>query len=354
MNSEYKNTVFNYNAKKINWEERSPHPELLKVNNLDELMASPRLFARKFDTDIDHVILDKLEVYIKNDITHPQKNKKIPQISVVMSVYNAKRFLQEVVDSILRQTFTDFELIIVDNGSTDDSVEIIKKYKDNRIKLVLNEHDYIDSLNLGLSYAKGRYIARMNPDGLMSSDRLEIQYEFMEKNPETGICIGRKECPESCEESEKIPTDHNKIANKLIYGNFAIHPTIMFRRKPFKKKKIQYKKGYPHAEEYKLWTDIIKAGFQFAGIQKVLHYERKDKTPICRDHYNEMMQEIFKIQMEYIEYSMNMIVKKDERYYKLINSIIKASNDNLIDIESFTDMIGRIHDTFLKNALLVK
>jgi glycosyltransferase involved in cell wall biosynthesis len=120
--------------------------------------------------------------YAARKKNNPDKKIKTPAVSIVMSMYNAEKYLGETIDSILEQIFTDFELIIVDDGSTDNSVNIVKAYTDGRIKLVLCEHDYINSLNTGLFCATGKYIARMDADDIMPVDRLEIQYEFMEKN----------------------------------------------------------------------------------------------------------------------------------------------------------------------------
>lgn len=88
-------------------------------------------------------------------------------ISICMPVYNASRYLRDCIDSILSQSFTDFELLIVDDGSTDDSVEIIRSYSDSRIRLIENKHDYIGSLNLLLQEARGKYIARMDADDVI-------------------------------------------------------------------------------------------------------------------------------------------------------------------------------------------
>ena len=105
---------------------------------------------------------------------------KPPAISVCMPMYNAALHLQECLDSILSQTFGDFELLIVDDGSTDESVAIAEACSDPRVRLIKNEHDYIASLNLLLAEAKGKYIARMDADDVMMPYRLEVQYGYME------------------------------------------------------------------------------------------------------------------------------------------------------------------------------
>lgn len=102
----------------------------------------------------------------------------IPPVSVCMSMYNASKYLRECIDSVLAQTFTDFEFLIVDDGSTDDSVEIVQSYHDSRIRLIENKHDYIGSLNILLDEARGKYIARMDADDVMMPERLKIQFEY--------------------------------------------------------------------------------------------------------------------------------------------------------------------------------
>lgn len=105
----------------------------------------------------------------------------IPQISVVMSVFNGKKYLQEAIESILGQTFTDFEFIIIDDGSTDESAAIINSYNDVRIRLIQQENKGLAAaLNRGIKAAKGKYIARMDADDISMKDRLEKQYEFLE------------------------------------------------------------------------------------------------------------------------------------------------------------------------------
>ena len=102
---------------------------------------------------------------------------KQPAISVCMPVYNASSYLKECIDSILAQTFEDFELLIVDDGSTDDSCTIIESYADYRIRLIRNKHGFIHTLNTLLSEARGKYIARMDADDRMMSYRLAVPSE---------------------------------------------------------------------------------------------------------------------------------------------------------------------------------
>lgn len=113
-----------------------------------------------------------------------------PTVSIYMPMYNASRYLRECIDSVLAQTFTDFEFLIADDGSTDNSVKIVESYSDPRIRLIKREHDYIATLNTLISEAKGKYIAKMDADDIMTPNRISDQFSFMESNTDVDIMFG--------------------------------------------------------------------------------------------------------------------------------------------------------------------
>jgi glycosyltransferase involved in cell wall biosynthesis len=340
MNSKYKDTVVNYNLRKTNKYYDGLHSKTWLDMDFDELITSPRLFAHKFDENNNDLILDKLEAHICKK--YSPKQTKNPAVSIVM--YNAGKYLQETIDSIMQQTFINYEFIIVDDGSADNSVNT---YQDERIKLILCEHDYVKSLNTGLSCAKGKYIALMDAGDIMPIDRLEVQFEFMEKNPEIDICVGWAQFFGNNTYIEKIPAKHNEITNNLIFRNFMVHSTAMLRRKRLCSKNIKYETDYPYAEDYRFWVDLIKAGLQFAGMQRTLNYYRNNNERITVAKYDEMSKSVFNIQIEYIEYLMEMMVKKNGKYFNLINSLVEAANKNLIQSKQLVDIVGSIHKAFL-------
>jgi glycosyltransferase involved in cell wall biosynthesis len=113
-----------------------------------------------------------------------------PSVTVLMSVFNGEKFLKEAIESILKQTFKDFVFLIIDDASTDRSVEIIRSYSDFRIQLIQNKNNLglAASLNLGLAECKTPYVARMDADDISLPHRLKVQYEWMQKHPEVGVC----------------------------------------------------------------------------------------------------------------------------------------------------------------------
>lgn len=107
----------------------------------------------------------------------------MPKVSVCIPMYNSELYLRESIDSVLSQTFDDFELLIIDDGSTDSSCQIVESYSDPRIRLLHNCHDFIDTSNMLIDNAHGEYIARMDSDDRMLPNRLRMQVEIMDAHP---------------------------------------------------------------------------------------------------------------------------------------------------------------------------
>ncbi len=159
-----------------------------------------------------------------------------PQITVLMPVYNGAKFLRAAIESILWQTFQDFEFLIINDCSTDESREIVNFYKDGRIKLIGNEKNIgmVGSLNRGLRRARGRYIARMDADDISMPNRFERQYEYLERNPEVvalgsnALVIDPDDMPIYVIEQE---LEHDKIDRRhmLAKGGSIVHPSAMIK-----------------------------------------------------------------------------------------------------------------------------
>lgn len=185
---------------------------------------------------------------------------KNPRISVIMSAYNSEKYLAEAIESILNQTFKDFEFIIINDGSTDNSLKIIRKYqkKDKRIKIMNNKNNLglIKSLNKGLKIAKGKYIARMDADDISLPERFETQYGFLEKNNDIFLCgSGAIIIDKNGKEIalEKVPLYSEEIDKRLKKSNCLIHPSIMFRNE----KKFFYREKAYYCEDYDLYLQMI-------------------------------------------------------------------------------------------------
>lgn len=201
-----------------------------------------------------------------------------PRVSVVMSVYNGETYLGEAIQSILDQTFTDFEFIIIDDGSQDKSPAILRDYarRDERIRLLENPHNLglSASLNKGIRASRGEYIARMDADDISLPSRIEEQVIFMDTNPEIGICGTWIEMfGDQHRQIEQFPLDHAQIHLRLLFGNALAHPTVMMRLAALRQFSLTYNEHIRFAQDYELWSRAI-AHLRFANIGQVLLFYR--------------------------------------------------------------------------------
>lgn len=210
----------------------------------------------------------------------------MPKISVVMSVYNGEKYLREAVESVLNQSFKDFEFIIINDGSSDKSLEILKEFqqKDERIKLVSRENKgLIYSLNEGVKMAQGEYIARMDVDDVSVPNRLEKQLKYAQDN-DLAMCGTWAEGIDSLGNKVKNmdypPTNISYIRKDIFLHNPFIHPSVMFRKDIFEKVG-GYKDFYKYIEDYELWTRIVFK-YKTGNIPEVLLKYRLHEDQITR------------------------------------------------------------------------
>ncbi len=189
-----------------------------------------------------------------------------------MPVYNGERYLREALDSLLRQTCPYFELLIIDDGSTDQSAAIIQSCQDERIRLVHNERNLglIATLNKGLELARGEFIARMDCDDVSLPHRLERQLAYMERHPDVVLAGSWFDKLQGQRSSlVRMPCDHEAIRFFLIFDNAFLHSSIMLRRAWLDATGFRFDPDFPYAEDYELWARISRHG-QVANIPEVL------------------------------------------------------------------------------------
>lgn len=201
------------------------------------------------------------------------QTRPIPSVSVVMPVYNAEKYLREAIDSILAQTYKDFEFIIINDGSTDCTKEIIQSYSDPRIIYLENERNsgICVTLNKGLDAARGRYIARMDADDISLPERLATQVEYMDKHTQIGVCgsdiivFG-----EGIEESLFKQIHHSdECAAGLLFNPCLAHPSVIINNQILKYRNLCYEDSYRGLEDFKLWWEIAKTS-KIGNINKPL------------------------------------------------------------------------------------
>jgi hypothetical protein len=201
---------------------------------------------------------------------------KAPCISVVMVTCNVERFLAEAIESILGQTFTDFELIMVDFGSTDKTKAIVACYasKDSRLRfLEIPNCGLAQARNAACSLAQGQYIAIMDADDISVPDRLQLEIAFLEEHPEVGLLGGITQCIDATGaplaiRSHDFPSDDSGIRLALASGCPFCQPTVMIRKDAFVVAG-GYRSAFAQAEDYDLWLRIAEH-FQCANLKQVV------------------------------------------------------------------------------------
>lgn len=218
---------------------------------------------------------------------------EIPRVSVVMAVWNGARYLEKAVQSILTQTFTDFEFVIIDDGSTDSTPEKLQRYRaaDRRIRVYHQENAGLTrSLNRGFALAQGEYLARMDCDDIAFLDRFERQVEFLDRHPQVAL-VGSSvvRIDESGREIKRsdCPTSHAEIVRALADYNCFTHSTVMLQ-----KDKLTavggYREAYRHAEDYDLWVRLAER-YELANLAEPLLYYRVYANQISVRHLEEQI-----------------------------------------------------------------
>jgi glycosyltransferase involved in cell wall biosynthesis len=209
----------------------------------------------------------------------PASNK----VTVLMPVYNGEKYLRAAIDSILTQTFRDFEFLIIDDGSQDNSEDIVRSYKDNRIALAKNEKNMglEATLNRGILLANGEYIARMDCDDVSLPHRLEKQVAFMDSHPEVAVCGAQATVFGRRSGLFDNPLEHEAIRCRLLFESVLAHPTVMLRRVFLVDNHLFYddSKKYKTAEDYELWVRVSQIG-RLANVDDILLQRRVHHSSI--------------------------------------------------------------------------
>ncbi len=207
------------------------------------------------------------------------------KVSVLMAVYNGETYLDKAIISILQQSYEDFEFLIIDDASTDKTIEILRSYSDPRITVVRNETNFglTKSLNIGLKLAKGKYIARQDCDDISYKLRLERQVQFLDLNPEV-ILVGAqsriidsdgKPLRSGAEEKE---TSKLSVIWQLMFDSPFIHSTVMFRKDIVHEKYGGYDEQFRTSQDFVLWSKLSKENTLLNLNEILLDFRTHEKS----------------------------------------------------------------------------
>jgi L-malate glycosyltransferase len=230
-----------------------------------------------------------------------------PKVSVIMPAYNAERYIREAIESILNQTFSDFELIVINDGSTDGTLECIRSFPDPRIKIISNSKNLgiIRSRNIGLQAAKGEYIAKMDADDISLNTRLQRQVNYLDQHPEVAVLACKLAVMDESGELINVwPEDYyissnQQISKTLPKTNCIGQPTVMMRAQVAKA--IGYNKNYKYNEDWGMWLDALSEGYVISKLNEVLvHYRVHAKSTTVTENAKSTEAKTIKFRFKYL------------------------------------------------------
>ena len=263
-----------------------------------------------------------------------------------MPVFNGEHFLSEAIDSILAQTFSDFEFLIINDGSTDSTVSIVNSYDDFRLKLVHNEENLglRKSLNKGLQLACGDFIARMDQDEISLPNRFSEQVDFLAKHRDIGCCGTLTRTFGDHEHEWIYPLEHNRIKATLLFHSCLVHASVMMRREVLRKSNIFYDEQFPHAEDYELWIRLSRVT-RIANLESILLLHRIHNSSTGATYTNLQLETASRIRLEQLEHlGISFSEEEADLHHRLGRSLYESLGDSLCEVHKWLLKIKTAND----------
>ena len=277
-----------------------------------------------------------------------KKSDKESLVSVIMPVFNGAAFLSSTIESILNQTYENFELLILDDCSTDNSIEIIKSFNDKRIRLYLNKENkgYIKGLNFLVQNSKGDYIARNDQDDISLPERIYKQLNLFKRRPKLSVVGGQIKTFGEGLKKISYPTNLSDCRSHLLLNTCLHHPTVIFKRKKIERfinKLYDETKG--PSEDYDLWTRL-SLFLEIENIPDIILKYRIHQNNYSTLHQEKQFENNLIIRKNYFKKYLKMSLKKNENI--LMNKIIYNQDISKKDVFELTVFFNRIK-SFSKN-----
>lgn len=263
-------------------------------------------------------------------------------ISIILPVYNGASHLAGCINSVLCQTYTDFELLVLDDGSTDESVAIAEAFSDPRVRVIQCEHNFISTLNRGIEESKGQYIDRIDCDDLMFPNRLQKQVDVMEHQPNVTVCSTYAQTFGAY--NQIVGYGDGLIKNHLatfLLGNFVIHPSVMLRKSFLMEHFLRYKE-YPYAEDYRLWIDISAAKGSFYVIPEPLIKYNINNSQVSQKFRAAQRETALRIQQETLELLLKQAKFCSDQLNSLYENLIELNQQELVDSNEIFTLFNSI------------
>lgn len=263
-----------------------------------------------------------------------------------MPVYNESEFIHDSVSSVLKQTFKNFELIIIDDASTDDTVLKIRQFNDSRINLIIKTTNsgYTKSLNHGINIARGKYIARMDGDDICIPFRFKKQVEFLEANSSYILCGSQFERIDQ-KKGHLLPTEDKDLKSNLFLGNQFIHPSIMIRKSVLIDHNLRYDDNKEPAEDFDLWVRLIPYG-NFKNMSEPLIKYRIHKKQVSNTQNQLQKHHDISTRLNYLKI---IGVKMDRGSRHILDWLFSIDETDIPDIKTFRNFTEKIRNSNYRN-----
>lgn len=263
-----------------------------------------------------------------------------PLVSILMPVYKTAFYLREAVDSMLAQTFTDFELIVLNDCSPDNAEAILDTYDDPRIVRYKGEKNVglSNVLNVGLEMARGKYVARMDSDDISLPERLQIQVDFLESHPDIDLVSVGMKLFGAKEETWVRERNPEKVKINALFHSPVLHASSMWRRDSFEKHGLRFRQEMVPSEDYDLWTRALVRGLKLVNLPEVLYEYR------IHDAQASVQTEIIKVKDREVQ----------KNYLHQALPSLSASNINSFPQKLWPVFFANLRDGFFDRKLLAK
>ena len=237
----------------------------------------------------------------------------MPKVTVLMPTYNVASYVKEAIESVLGQTYEDFDLLVIDDCSIDDTIDVVSGIDDSRIRIVQNERNLglADNLNRGLSLINTEYVARMDGDDIALPHWLEKEMNYLESHPEVGVCGGGGERFGSVSSTIRFPEEHDDITAALLFQCNIIVPT--FRMSLYHEQGLRYHTDAFPAEDYCFWSEAC-AVTGLHNINDTLFLYRMHSSQICSSRKEEQRGKVAEVQRRMLSH-FEGITKEEMDYF---------------------------------------
>lgn len=264
------------------------------------------------------------------------------RVTVLMPVYNGEKYLRSAIESILSQTYRNFVLLIIDDGSTDSSLQIARSFDDPRIVIERNGRNLglIRTLNKGLDLTRTEFVARMDCDDWAFPRRLEQQVAFLDRNPGVGLCGSHYEIfTGNRRETVKAPETHDEIFYGMLFDNMILHSSVLARTEFLNQYRLRYDEGYQHLEDYELWVRAIRLT-RLANVPEVLLRYRSHPENVSHRHRSTQLSHRDKIRLAHLE-ALGLAPSEEEKriHLDLISLSFAGDGPRLEKARSWIDRL---------------